>query len=290
MCEWTTHTVGGGLLWLSGTAVAAHWFGVDLPPAAVLVGTTIAMGAAQLPDTDHPNSGIAHALGPVTGVICRGVSKVFNHREETHYAVAVPVWAGLAAVVARARLDLLEAPARWVAGGLGSIAGHPDTADGARRSLVDLQALAELGHGFVVDHGNWQLGLFAVVALLAAWGLRALSSNLDKSLEGAGEIAVGIAIAAAAFAWVPLGWWVPAAVALGVLSHDLTDLLTKGPFRFLWPLPWKFSLGLFTTGHPRERLIAGPVMLLAATALLWVRAVEPLGDQAHRFLVAALGS
>lgn len=280
MCEWTTHAVGGAFLWLSGTAVACR-FGVDIGPAAVLVGTPIAMGAGQLPDTDHPNSGIAHALGPVSQVICRGVSKVFHHREETHWAVAVPVWAGLAAGLARVRLDLLEAPARWMVSTLASLAGRPDVPNG---SLTDLQSLAAWGHGFVVDHADWQLGLFAVVALLAAWGLRALSSDLDKSLEGAGEIAVGIGIAAAAFVWVPLGWWVPAAVGLGVLSHDLTDLLTKGKIRFFWPLPWEFSLGWFTTGHPLERVVVGPVLLVAAAVLLWVQAVQPLGVQAHLVL------
>jgi membrane-bound metal-dependent hydrolase YbcI (DUF457 family) len=281
MCEWTTHAVGGGLLWLSGTAVAAHWFGVDVGAAAVLVGTPIAMGAGQLPDTDHPNSGIAHALGPVSQVICRGVSKVFKHRKETHYAVAVPVWAGLAAALARVRLDLLEAPARWVGSGLAGLAGRPDTPDAGGQSLTDLQGLVSWGHGFVVDHADWQLGLFAVVALLAAWGLRALSSDLDRSLDGAGEVAVGIGIAAAAFVWVPLGWWVPAAVGVGVLSHDLTDLLTKGKIRFLWPLPWEISLGWFTTGHPLERVVVGPVLLVVATVLLWVQAVQPLGEQVH---------
>lgn len=281
MCEWTTHAVGGGLLWLTGTAVASLWFGVDIGPAAVLVGTPIAMGAGQLPDTDHPNSGIAHALGPVTQVICRAVSKVFHHREETHYAVAVPVWAGLAAALARVRLDLLEAPARWATDLAAAGVTRPDLPAGTHADLVDLAQLAARFHQVTVDHADWQLGLFAVVALLAAWGLRALSSNLDRALEGAGEIAVGVGVAAAAFVWVPLGWWVPAAVAAGVLSHDLEDLLTKGPIRFLWPLPWKISLGLFTTGSAMERRVMGPVLLAAATVLLWVQAVQPLGVQAH---------
>jgi hypothetical protein len=288
MCEWTTHTVAGGLLWVGGTTVASWLFGIDVAPAAVLVGTVVAMGASHLPDSDHRNAAIAHALGPVTAVPVRVVSGIFPHRGPTHYAIAVPVWAGLAAAVARIRLDLPAPIVGWISDQFARTAAAPDTADAARASLLDLAQLTAGGHRYMVEHGDWQLGLFTVVAFLCAWGLRALSTDLDRALEGAGEIAAGVAIAAAAFAWVPLGWWVPAAVAIGVLSHDLTDLLTKGPIRFLWPLPFEMSLGLFVTGHRRERLIAGPVMLVAAGLLLWVRAVQPLGEAAH-VVLAALG-
>lgn len=269
MCEGLTHTLGGGFLWLAGTWTAAR-FGVELDPAAVGVGAFVAMGAAQLPDTDHPDSAIAHALGPVSQFICRRVSKRFHHRHETHYLVTVPVWAGLAAVAARVRLDVLELPARGVA------AVWPAN-----------QAVAAV-HDGIVRSGGWQLGLFAVVALLAAWGLRLLDPDLDHAVHGTGEIIVGVAIAAAAFLWVPLGGWVPAAVAVGVVSHDLTDVLTKGPFRLFWPLPWRVSLGLFTTGHTGERLVVAPILLVAVTALLWWQVVGPLGDAAHHTLTGVV--
>lgn len=212
MCNWVTHTLGGGVLWVGGTWAASAVFHVDVTPAAVLVGTGVAFGAAQLPDTDHPNSGIAHAVGPVSEAICQQISERFPHRHGTHYLVAVPVWAFIATLIARVRLDVLELPARLLA------ARWPDNDP------------ITATHTMIARAGEWQLGLFAVVALLSAWGLRALSPDLDHSYGGTGEVVLGVAIAAAAFAWVPLGGWVPAAVAVGVLSHDLEDLLTKGPF------------------------------------------------------------
>jgi membrane-bound metal-dependent hydrolase YbcI (DUF457 family) len=269
VCEGLTHTLGGGFLWLGGTWVASR-FGADLSPAAVGVGTLVAMGAAQLPDTDHPDSAIAHALGPVSQSICRVVSAQFHHRAETHYLVSVPVWALLAAAAARVRLDVLGPPARLLAG------WWPDNT-----------ALAGF-HRFVEVAGGWQLGLFAVVALLAAWALRLLNSDLDHACGGAGEIVAGAVVAGAAFAWVPLGGWVPAAVAVGVLSHDLADLLTKGPYRFLWPLPWRFSAGLFVTGHGVERTVVAPVLLVLVAGLGWVRSVQPLAQQAHVVLAGLL--
>lgn len=271
MCLGRTHTLSGAAAWLLGAPVASAVFGFELPVTVIdtagwhlnlgvapvmAVGAAMAGGAAQLPDTDHPCSSIAHALGPVTRVICRAVSRVFDHRGPTHYLVAVPVWALLAVLFCRARLDLLEIPARLAA------SWWPDTA-------------AVAVHRFVVDWGDWQLGLFLTVGLLSAWGLRLLFRDLDRSFAGSGELIAGAVIAAAAMWWIPTGGWVFVAVAIGVLAHALGDCTTEGGVRLLWPLPWVFS-GRYSTGSGFERMIVIPALIVLATVLTWVRVVWPL--------------
>lgn len=212
--------------WLAATGTAAA-LGAPVNVGVIAVGAGIAGGAALLPDCDHPNAAIAHALGPVSRFICRRVAHlVGGHRRATHFAVAVPVFAGIA----------------WL--------------------ISELAA--------------W--GLFAVVALLTAWGLRLMSEELDHALLGAGEIAAGCGVAWWATTHLDMGPWVFAAVAVGVLAHDLGDLTTKGPIRFLWPLPWRISLGWYRTGHWCERVIVAPVLAVAVLWLGWRQVVLPAWD------------
>src|SRR5262249_3609711 len=73
-----THAVSGAVLWLAaaGTVdrfaptLASH--GAAETAAAALV----CAGAAMLPDLDHPNSTVAHALGPVTHMLARGTARI----------------------------------------------------------------------------------------------------------------------------------------------------------------------------------------------------------------------
>lgn len=270
MCLGKTHTLSGALAWTACAGAAASLLGFEIPATVVnagpvhldlgpvgviVIGAGIASGAAQLPDTDHPNSAIAHALGPVSQSICRVVSRFFDHRHETHYLISVPFWGLLAAVIARVRLDLLQGPAGWLAG--------------------QWPALTPL-HEMTVRFGGWQLGLFLVVALLTSWGLRLLSHDLDRALEGAGEVAAGFVAATAAFLWVPLGTWVFAAVVVGVLAHDLGDCTTREGVRLFWPLPWRVS-GWYATGSRFERRVVGPALTLALLLAVWVQAVVPVG-------------
>ncbi len=92
-----THAISGAVLWLAAAgmvdrfapALASH--GVAETAAAALV----CAGAAMLPDLDHPSSTVAHALGPVTHGLARGVARVSGgHRHATHslvFAVAAGV-------------------------------------------------------------------------------------------------------------------------------------------------------------------------------------------------------
>src|SRR5262249_47428211 len=73
-----THAIPGAVLWLAAggmvdrfaPALAAH--GAAETAAAALV----CAGAAMLPDLDHPNSTVAHALGPVTHLLARGLARI----------------------------------------------------------------------------------------------------------------------------------------------------------------------------------------------------------------------
>src|SRR5262249_58128556 len=85
-----THAISGAALWLAaaGTvdrfapALASH--GVAETAAAALV----CAGAAMLPDLDHPNSTVAHALGPVTHRLARGVARVSGGRRPATHPLA----------------------------------------------------------------------------------------------------------------------------------------------------------------------------------------------------------
>ncbi|MEV0296367.1 metal-dependent hydrolase [Nocardia sp. NPDC050710] len=104
-----SHATSGALAW-SGAAAALPITVLTYPAVQagtghigtveLLLGTFLTAGAALLPDADHPNSSIAHVLGPVSYVLCKFISKVSGgHRAGTHSlafvaAVAFGTWAG----------------------------------------------------------------------------------------------------------------------------------------------------------------------------------------------------
>ncbi|MEU2032915.1 metal-dependent hydrolase [Nocardia amamiensis] len=104
-----SHATSGALAWSAAAAVlpvtvltypalqdaTGHLGTVDL-----LLGVFLTAGAALLPDADHPDGTIAHALGPITHTACRLISWISGgHRRATHSlafvaAVAFGTWAG----------------------------------------------------------------------------------------------------------------------------------------------------------------------------------------------------
>jgi membrane-bound metal-dependent hydrolase YbcI (DUF457 family) len=73
------------------TGAAAYLaFGPKGGLISTAVGTAVAAGAALLPDIDHPKATAATFLGPVTGLLARGVAAVSGgHRGGTHSALGV---------------------------------------------------------------------------------------------------------------------------------------------------------------------------------------------------------
>ncbi|WP_216914172.1 metal-dependent hydrolase [Nocardia sp. NBC_01377] len=105
-----SHATSGALAW-SGAAVALPITALTYPAvqagvghlgiADLLLGTFLTAGAALLPDADHPNSSIAHVLGPISYILCTIISKVSGgHRHGTHSLLFVALvtygtWAGV---------------------------------------------------------------------------------------------------------------------------------------------------------------------------------------------------
>lgn len=90
-----THATSGAVLFLK-VAPVLPW---SMSPWEMAVGTCAAAGAALLPDLDHPNSSIAHALGPITGVLTHVVSTISGgHRQGTHSLLGVAVFGAITAL------------------------------------------------------------------------------------------------------------------------------------------------------------------------------------------------
>lgn len=68
-----SHATTGVAGWLVIQAGMAH-LGHPQPWPTVVVGAAVTGGAALLPDLDHPDSTVAHALGPITRNLARGVA------------------------------------------------------------------------------------------------------------------------------------------------------------------------------------------------------------------------
>ena len=104
-----SHATSGGLAWAAASSAlpmsilaypAMHGSSAHIQPRDLIFGTFITAGAALLPDIDHPNGTIAHAIGPVTHNLCKVIEKISGgHRHATHSfafvaLVAYGTWAG----------------------------------------------------------------------------------------------------------------------------------------------------------------------------------------------------
>ena len=100
-----SHATSGGLAWAAAASAlpmsvlaypAMHGSTAHIQPRDLIFGTFITAGAALLPDIDHPNGTIAHAIGPVTHNLCKIIEKISGgHRHATHsFAFVGPVDVG----------------------------------------------------------------------------------------------------------------------------------------------------------------------------------------------------
>lgn len=108
-----------------------------------------------------------------------------------------------------------------------------------------------LAHAAGLAGGWW---LLVPLFLAASLALGTVMGGLRNEVAAAG-LAVSVHLGEVDARWLGV------ALGIGCLAHCLGDLLTPERFRFLWPLPHRMALGLFTTGKPREAVFAG---LLAA--------------------------
>lgn len=90
-----THAMSGAV---AAVAVlpALDSFGVEVNGWSLVVATVAAAGGAMLPDLDHPNATVAHALGSVTRATAKMVEALSGgHRNGTHSLLGCLVFAGL---------------------------------------------------------------------------------------------------------------------------------------------------------------------------------------------------
>lgn len=92
------HAACGAAAWVAVCSTAP--FALGLHPVSgvgVVTGTLVCAGAALLPDADHHDATIAHALPPVSEWVARGVGAVSGgHRHGTHSVLGVAVFTALA--------------------------------------------------------------------------------------------------------------------------------------------------------------------------------------------------
>lgn len=138
-----------------------------------------------------------------------------------------------------------------------------------------------------LDHPNsliaWRLHIRPLCRLVA-W----VSGGHRHATHSA--LFVGLVALAAQYAHLPLaaarrcghpGWaaartpgWAVLALTLGVACHIVGDCLTPEGCPILWPLPYRFSLHLFTTDTWREAIFA--VACLAAS-VWFIHLIVPNG-------------
>jgi len=96
---WRSHMVVGASSWLALQTFAGPLTGTELNSREQACGAVVAAGGALLCDLDTPNSRLAHALGPVTGLVARAIGRVFGgHRVGTHSLIFCAVVGALSAL------------------------------------------------------------------------------------------------------------------------------------------------------------------------------------------------
>lgn len=82
------HVLVGMAGWLVAAPPLAAALGTPLTAGEIAAGTLLCGGTALLPDIDHPNSTVAHTLGPITQGLCSVVGAISGgHRQKTHTLV-----------------------------------------------------------------------------------------------------------------------------------------------------------------------------------------------------------
>jgi membrane-bound metal-dependent hydrolase YbcI (DUF457 family) len=241
-----SHSVSGALLFAVAAPVAASagLFTLDAP--TYLVGALVCSGAALLPDLDHPKARLSNSFG----VFSRTFVHFFSIAMGGHRHVSHTIWFVILAFFMTVYQNILFSPLQYVFNFLGGVL--PSEAGALMNSV---------GESFASGRG----GAFLIIAYLVTMGLLCMNlpiiSGFAKSRKAGG------------FAILPpvigllLAWWViaqsgvdlfgytsflPWAVAIGCLAHDIGDMLTTAgvPFFELPFVPWSrnFRIGLPVLG------------------------------------------
>lgn len=198
--------------------LVARAFGDDLSIWLILLGIMLTVGAALLPDLDHPSATAAHTFGPVT----RGLAETINR---------VGDWTYYATRSARDKDKIKD--------------GHRTIT----HTLAFALALGAAVVGVCALGGRWAvLVTLFILASLALRGAAGHHSNghprhRHQRILPRNPLVITLvaaAISAAAYFLMP-GTINPAfvgtCVAVGCLTHDLGDACTLYGCPILWPIP-----------------------------------------------------
>lgn len=233
---------------------------VGLPPGSVALFTVQTAGFSVLPDIDHPDSGIAHCMGPFTKTLARLVNKLSGgHRRGTHswFGVGCFTYLGFAAsslhtgswrtlgigAAIAAALVLLG----WLTAKVSSGGRRPRPAFRRRwHGWVSVVVLAAAGAALTFA-GTQPWGRIVggvLVAFFVALGLAALLKAwkwtrrlLNRAPSGLlDELTPYIGAAVLVLGGTAHAELTPYAMALGTVAHILGDLpTTQGcPLGFPW--------------------------------------------------------
>lgn len=230
----------------------ARVFGEHLSVFMILLGIILTMGAALVPDLDHPSATAARTFGPITHEIAEALN---GFGEWLYYRTRSP-------------LDKVE------------------IRDGHRTVTHTLAFALVLGAGtgaICAVGGRW--AVLVTLFILASLALRGAAGHHHGRPQHRHQriiprspimiSVVGAAISAAAYFFMPdtvNGTFIGVCVAVGCFTHDLGDACTLYGCPILFPIP---------IGRQRWRLIGTPKALRFRTG----NGPENVGERRFRVLL-----
>lgn len=199
-----THALSGAALWLGGIAIAEQ-SGLEVSTEAAVISTAICAGSALLPDIDEPQSTIARSFGPVSQLVSYGVNK-------------------LSALLHNATLGTRDRPC-----------------DDGHRGITHTIIGAILLGGLVSLLTVWFGKPVVLATFFITFGLaiRGLIADAAQKYGWIGISAITLAATAGAYVLLPAEtspWWIGIPLAVGMVLHDLGDMVTKEGAPLLAPL------------------------------------------------------
>ena len=226
-----THALAGAAAWL-GTVPFLADYGMRMTPGQIAAGAVVCAGAALLPDLDHHDGTIANTFGPVTRVLCKGISVVSGgHRHATH---SLLFCVGMAVGADYLSESLVQA--WWV-------------------MLFLLIGLGLQGIGIRVpkkEHFD------ALLNAAIAGGLTFLMANMKFAGPGLGTHGYTLG-------------WAGFAVGLGCLMHVITDSITPQGCPVFWPVPWRLAIPLVPRTNGKVELWVVTPLLTLGIVILGIR-------------------
>lgn len=283
------HVKMSAALWLAGCALA-DLVGAGPGAEVAVIGGAVCAGAALWNDIDHDQSTVANSAGPLSQLASKAIVALSRqvylitrtardwpnrdpHRTLTH----TWPWALACGLVVSV---IAHAAPLWAA-------------------AVLVYAVTQLGIRSALPWGWrwWWVNVSGVWKFLFGrrwYRLRLLRRNLRVPVPAV----CGLALAGATWRWADGGdWWLGAAVAIGMLLHDLGDAMTNSAVPLAWPIPIRGQrwcrVGLprwmrFDTGGEVEMTLVQPAFLVLG-AVAGVYLAWPLGAAAVEAVQAALG-